>query len=80
MQIQIQIVVFCSSAYDAVGTQFTCFTGTKVQILTQEALVGCILGHEIIGIKVHILTQKALYWYKSTNTDAEGAGREHFGA
>jgi hypothetical protein len=23
---------------DQLGTQFTCFTGTKVQILTQEAL------------------------------------------
>ena len=32
---------------EALGTQFTCFTSTKVQILTQK------------GFKVHTLTQKA---------------------
>jgi hypothetical protein len=80
MQIQVQVLVLFWFAYDAVGTQFTCFTGTKVQILTRKALVGCILRHEIHGTKVQILTQKALSWYKSTNTDAEGVGREHFGA
>ena len=28
------------------GTQFTCFTGTKVQILTQKELVGVTNPHE----------------------------------
>jgi hypothetical protein len=39
------------------GTQFTCFTGTKVQLLTQKAL----LGAQFVcftGTKVQILTQK----------------------
>ena len=39
------------------GPQFTCFTGTKVQILTLEAS----------GASVYLL-----YWYKSTNSDAGG--------
>jgi hypothetical protein len=26
-----------------IGTQFTCFTGTNVQILTQKALVECLI-------------------------------------
>jgi hypothetical protein len=46
------------------GTQFTGFTGTKVQTLTQKALLGC--GRYSVYW---------LYWYKSTNTDADGAGK-----
>jgi hypothetical protein len=37
------------------GTQFTCFTGAKVQILTPEVL--------------HARQWCSVYWYKSTNTD-----------
>jgi hypothetical protein len=49
----------------AEGTQFTGFTGRKVQLLlTQKALLGC--GRYSFYL---------LYWYKSTNTDAEGDGR-----
>jgi hypothetical protein len=47
---------------DALGTHFTCFKGTKVQILTQKALAGA-LGIQFTcftGRKVQILTQKAL--------------------
>ena len=39
------------------GTQFTCFTGTKVQLPTQKAM----LGAQFVcftGTKVQILTQK----------------------
>ena len=45
---------------------FTCFTGTKVQILTQKT-------------RLEALNQGTpfflLYWYKSTNTDADDAPR-----
>ena len=47
------------------GTHFTRFTGTKVQILTQTAFKGCALA---LFYSVY-----SLYWYKSANTDAEGA-------
>jgi hypothetical protein len=47
-------------AYKKLGTQFTCFTSTKVQILT--------LGDRF---SVYLL-----YWYKSSNTDAKGAAIE----
>jgi hypothetical protein len=56
---------------EILGTQFTCFTGTKVQILTQKALVESnfiIRGYKAGSVYL-------LYWYNSTNTDAEGAGR-----
>jgi hypothetical protein len=43
------------------GTQFTGFTGTKVQILT-EVWGGCAEGH-------HRYSVYWLYWYKSANTD-----------
>ena len=46
------------------GTQFTCFTGTKVQILT--------LG-ELRRKQMYSVYQ--LYWYKSTDTDTGGAER-----
>ena len=47
------------------GTHFTGFTGTKVQILTQETL------------PAPRYSLYWLYWYKSTNTDAEDAPRAH---
>jgi hypothetical protein len=83
------------------GTQFTCFTSTTVQILTPKDLraewtsCGALTARSsftcVTGTKVQILTQKALavdvlwradgtqqlylrYWYKSTNSDTEGAG------
>jgi hypothetical protein len=53
----------------ATGTQFTSFTGTKVQILTlqdqaqqQEAAATSPAGTHFT----------CFYWYKSTHTDAEG--------
>jgi hypothetical protein len=50
---------FALSADASKGTQFTCFTGTKVQILTQRreqrSHFTC-----FTGTKVQILTQKAL--------------------
>ena len=48
------------------GTQFTCFTVTKVQILTPEELGPGIPR----SISVYLL-----YWYKRTNTDAAGGRR-----
>jgi hypothetical protein len=56
------------------GTHFTCFTGTKVQILTQKAVLVDLAGSErvyktgnigtlficLTGTKVQILTQKAV--------------------
>ena len=79
------------------GTQFTCFTGTKVQILMQlrQAELGKRQFTCFTGTKVQMMTQLGqlelgkrgpyrrasiqaavylLYWYKSTNTDAAGAG------
>jgi hypothetical protein len=44
---------------------FTCFTGTKVRILTQKAL--------LVAGALNLVGGNLLYWYKSTNTDAEGA-------
>ena len=43
------------------GPQFTCFAGTKVQILTLKAL------------QAATPAVYSLCWYKSTNTDAQGA-------
>ncbi len=67
------------------GTQFTCFTGTKVQILIQKELTGssqrgrqgtrrhCQTGTQFTcftGTKVQILTQKALQSGFSTICEA----------
>ncbi len=41
------------------GAQFTCFTGTKVQMLTPEEP-----RQKLAGYSVYLL-----YWYKSTNAD-----------
>ena len=49
-------------------TQFTCFTSIIVQMLTQRALISARVGRAPRPIYL-------LYWYKSTDTHAEGAGR-----
>ena len=49
------------------GAHVTCFTGTKVQILTQSVVAR--VGRGCYGRCSLYL----LYWYKGTNTDAEGA-------
>jgi hypothetical protein len=59
------------------GTQFTCFTGTKVQILTHKAHVRrCLFAHcrarGARGARLEGTQFYLLYWYKSTNTDAQG--------
>jgi len=46
-------------------TRFTRFTGTKVQILTPTALEGY--------APALFYSVYSFYWYKSSNTDAEGA-------
>jgi hypothetical protein len=48
----------------AAGTQFTCFTSTKVQMLTQRAVDA--RGRPRRRYSVYLL-----YWYKSTNADTE---------
>jgi len=59
---------------EVLGTNFTCFTSTRVQILTQEALLGgrqcrvCLKNLQMNSVDL-------LYWYKSENTDAEGGTR-----
>jgi hypothetical protein len=47
------------------GTQFTCFTSTKVQILTPDELVQQ-HSHHVASLKSLVYL---LYWYKRTNTD-----------
>ena len=49
--------------YDPSGTHFTCFTITKVQILTQEVPRA---PRARLRCSVYLL-----YWYKSTNADSE---------
>ena len=67
--------------------RFTCFTGTKVQILTQlltnpdeqkniAAALQALMAHnkklqESVQVRYSVYF---LYWYKSTNTDAAAAG------
>ncbi len=77
----------CGAARDS-STQFSWFTGTKVQILTQKA--GCenldaVLHATLAALESSSDEQRRkllmkdwyshylVYWYKSTNTDAEGA-------
>jgi len=47
------------------GSQFTCFTGTKVQILTLRHA-----SHIMWRTQYHIFSVYLLYWRKSTNTEA----------
>jgi hypothetical protein len=51
------------------GTHFTCFTGTKVQILS---LFGRQRPPGAARYSLYLL-----YWYKSTNTDAQDAARKY---
>jgi hypothetical protein len=46
-------------------SQFTCFTGTEVQVLTQRALVRLIGDPQRLSVYL-------LYWYRSTIADAAG--------
>ncbi len=46
--------------------QFTCFTGAKMQILTQKTAGDTCATHSSVYL---------LYWYKNANTDAEDGGR-----
>ncbi len=56
------------------GTQFTCFTGTKVHILTSHLSEASALIFEASarpkGPILHRYSVYLLYWYKSANTDA----------
>ena len=53
--------------------QFTCFTGAKVHILTRR---NALLKRDALKGARHTDPVYLLYWYKSTNTDAEeGAAR-----
>ena len=58
------------------GAHFTCFTGTKVQILTQNVAANTWhsdgSGCSYVG-GTHFSLLYLLYWYKSTSTDAESA-------
>ena len=56
---------FSSSAHLASsGAQFTCFTSTKVQILTPEELL-------LLSTHRQRYSVYSLYYYKSTDTDTE---------
>jgi len=56
---------------------FTCFTRTKVQTLTQKALLGAQFAC-FTGTKVHILTQKALLPTTCTDcTEDEARGKQN---
>jgi hypothetical protein len=61
------------------GTQFTCFTGTKVQMLTPDLRRCRLLSLLLRKDHAEGYTEYAkvysvylLYWYKSANTDARG--------
>jgi hypothetical protein len=43
---------FASASYVEIGTHFTCFTGTTVQILTQKALL-CMHGQQGKVLRLH---------------------------
>ena len=58
--------------FAAAGTPFTCFTSTKVQLLTQRALLGCAFPRNVAYVSAMAgrYSVYLLYWYGSTNTDA----------
>ena len=56
------------------GTQFTCFTGTKVQILTHRGIAERLEDTREVGER-RTSSVYLLYWYKSTTTDAGVADR-----
>jgi hypothetical protein len=51
------------------GTHFTCFTGTKVQILTPEEL----RARRAVAVAAAACSLYLLYWYKNSHADACGA-------
>jgi hypothetical protein len=54
--------------------QSTCFTGTKVQMLTQEDVL-IIEGSQVLdllALLALLVPKYLLYWYKSTDVDAGG--------
>jgi hypothetical protein len=51
----------------ALGAHFTCFTGINVRILTLMRLLG------VCSLLPY--ASRLLYWYKSTNTDANAPAR-----
>ena len=57
---------------DDVGTQFTCFTGTKAQILAQKRYAASIhlTSNRILRL-AGLAGWGGVTLYKSTNTDAE---------
>ncbi len=67
------------------GTQFTCFTGTKVQILGGRQRYSVLSFYwckstntdaeeaEEVRKLLALLVRYSLYWYKSTNTDEKEA-------
>ena len=59
---------------EVLGTHFTCCTSTKVQILTQEALLGGRQCRECLE-NLQMNSVDLIYWYESANTDAEGGSR-----
>ena len=59
----------CKIVHCTAGTQFTCFTGTHVHMLTPEELRARVHLHRRHSVYL-------LYWYISTNTDGgEGIQR-----
>jgi hypothetical protein len=66
---------------DAAGTQFTCFSGTKVQMLTKKKIgsgsehalqhAGGADAGEGYGCLEKQVKNYLIYWYKSANTDTE---------
>jgi hypothetical protein len=68
-----------TQSYRALGTHFSCFTGTKVQILTQLAshVVAPRARYSVFllsSTKVQILTQKAFFFASGCNCGAHPAG------
>jgi hypothetical protein len=60
-----------TQAAGCAGSHFTCFTGTQVQILTRTQAAGCAGGLGTATRRTHRFSFYLLYWYNSTNTDAE---------
>jgi hypothetical protein len=77
----------CSTLYShALTTQFTCFPGTKVQILTHQMTCSTPYSNVLYSLpsrKACTSTSRRscrcsvylLYWYKSTNTDADAGAQ-----
>ena len=58
---------YAASREHQAGAQFTFCTGTKVQILTQKRYAALAAGVMLCVVPMLSL----LYWYTSTNTDAD---------